>query len=187
MVKASFNSDLVFLYKQWDKMVFQHHSETGSITMMPKPPRGNQLSSYIQYLSQRKIDVLVSLLQFQEVNSFALVNEGTHCETHNIEFINFQIKDHSIPQFFLPFNQLIEKLYIDLKLGKNIAIHCYAGIGRTGLTAAALLIKSGLDVDSALIALSQTRGLRVPETIEQITWLHHHAEQLAGHQDNWRK
>lgn len=185
MNKASFNSDMVFLHKQWDKKVFQHHCETGSITMMPKPPGGEQLSSYIQFLAQRGINVLVSLLQFEEINSFSLINEGTHCETLDIEFINFQIKDHSIPQFFLPFNQLIEKLYADLKMGKNIAIHCYAGIGRTGLIAASLLIKTGLDVDSALIKLSKTRGLRVPETIEQISWLHHHAEQLAVSQSNW--
>ena len=63
--------------------------------------------------------------------------------------------------------------------GKNLAIHCYAGIGRTGLIAASILIKMGMQVDEALIKLSQTRGLRVPETIQQITWLHHHAEQLS--------
>ena len=62
---------------------------------------------------------------------------------------------------------------------KNIAIHCYAGIGRTGLIAASILIKQGMDVDTALIKLSKTRGLRVPETIGQIAWLHRHASELS--------
>ena len=179
MNKASFNSDTAFLHKHWDKQVFLHKLDKGSITMMPKPPGGMQLASYIEYLQKRDINILVSLLQFDEVSTFSLINEGSECELLDIEFINFQIKDHGVPQFFLPFNQLITKLTNDIKLGKNIAIHCYAGIGRTGLVASSILIKLGLQVDSALIQLSQCRGLKVPETIGQISWLHHHSQQLS--------
>lgn len=179
MNKVSYNSDRIFIHKQWDKQVFKHELSKGSISLMPKPPGGEQLADYIEYLQNRDVHVLVSLLQFDEVNSYSLINEGSHCKDFDIEFVNFQIKDHDVPAFFLPFNQLIEKLANDIKLDKNIAIHCYAGIGRTGITAASILIKLGLQVDSALIKLSQTRGLRVPETLEQISWLHHHAEQLC--------
>ena len=179
MSKTSYNSDRVFIHKQWDKQVFRHGLSEGSISLMPKPPGGKQLADYIDYLQNRDIHILVSLLQYDEINSFSLINEGSHCKDFGIEFINFQIKDHDVPQFFLPFNQLIDKLANDVKQGKNIAIHCYAGIGRTGLTAASILIKLGMQVDLALINLSQTRRLRVPETIDQITWLHHHAEQLC--------
>ncbi|MBL4772994.1 MAG: dual specificity protein phosphatase family protein [Alcanivoracaceae bacterium] len=182
MNNASFNADMVFLHKQWDKQVFRYNLDKGSIIMMPKPPGGEQLPHYIKYLHHRGINVLISLLQFEEVNAFSLINEGSECEKTAIEFINFQIKDHGVPQFFLPFNQLIEKLTTDISKGKNIAIHCYAGIGRTGLTSASILIKLGMQVDSALIGLSQSRGLKVPETIGQISWLHHHAQQLSTFQ-----
>ena len=178
MTDASYSSDMIFLHKQWDKGVFTYAMDSGSITMMPKPPGGSQLNAYIQYLKSRKINVLVSLLQYQEMVTHALINEGSECETASIKFINFHIKDHDTPQFFVPFNHLIHQLVNHIEKGENIAIHCYAGIGRTGLIAASILIKMGMQVDEALIKLSQVRGLRVPETIQQITWLHHHAEQL---------
>ncbi|MFK8010694.1 MAG: dual specificity protein phosphatase family protein [Marinicellaceae bacterium] len=178
MTETSGNSDLLFLHKQWDKTVFTYPLKRGSINMMPKPPGSSQLPSYIQFLKSKSIDIVVSLLQYQEIMNHALTNEGIECEEHGIEFINFPIKDHSNPQFFLPFNQLIEQLVKRIEMGKNIAIHCYAGIGRTGLVAASILIKQGMQVDEALISLSRARGLRVPETIQQITWLHHHFEEL---------
>lgn len=180
MTETSYSSDMVFLHKQWDKGVFTYNMESGSITMMPKPLGGSQLNAYIQFLKSRNINVLVSLLQYQEMVTHALINEGSECEAASIEFINFHIKDHDTPQFFIPFNHLIDQLVNHIASGKNIAIHCYAGIGRTGLIAASILIKMGLQVDEALIKLSQVRGLRVPETMQQITWLHRHAEELSN-------
>ncbi len=180
MINTSCDSEKIFLHKQWDKNLFRYGLETGSITMMPKPIGGVQLAPYIEFLKSKNIDVLISLLQFDEVNTYSLTNEGFECEAIGIEFVNFQIKDHDVPQFFVPFNQLVEKLSKDLKLGKNIAIHCYAGIGRTGMLASSLLIKQGMQVDQALICLSKARGLRVPETLPQISWLHHHNDELSN-------
>ena len=180
MSNVTINSDKIFLFKQWKKHIFQLSLENGSIIMMPKPPGGNQLKAYVEFLKSIEVDCVVSLLQQPEIEQFSLTQEGVECREQNIAFINFPIQDHSIPQFFLPFNQLIEKLSQVLNKNKTIAIHCYAGIGRTGITAASLLIKNGVQVDLALIDLSKTRGLRVPETLEQITWLHHHNEQLQG-------
>lgn len=179
MNKGSFNAETAFLHKHWSKQLYKYDLDPGSITMMPRPPGGSQLGHFIEYLSSSGIDVLVSMLQFEEAKSLSLINEGSECESHNIEFINFPIQDHNVPQFFLPFNQLVTKLANDVKHGKNIAVHCYAGIGRTGLLASSILIKLGMEVDFSLINLSQCRGLRVPETIDQITWLHHHFHQLS--------
>jgi protein-tyrosine phosphatase len=180
MPNVTINSDKVFLFKQWKKHVFQLNLENGSIIMMPKPPGGLQLKAYVEFLKSLEVDCVVSLLQQPEIEQFSLTQEGVECREQNIAFINFPIQDHSIPQFFLPFNQLIEKLSLALNKNKIIAIHCYAGIGRTGITAASLLIKNGVQVDLALMDLSKTRGLRVPETLEQITWLHRYSEQLLG-------
>ena len=180
MNNLAYNSDTAFIYKQWDKQLFKHELDNGSITMMPKPPGGKQLPSYIEYLQKKGINVLVSLLQYHEINTYSLINEGSECESRGIEFINFQVRDHDVPQFFVPFNQLIEKLAQDLKANKNIAIHCYAGIGRTGITACSVLMKLGMQVDNALIQLSQSRKLKVPETMKQISWLHHYAQQLKN-------
>lgn len=178
MINASTESEKVFLHKQWDKNLFKYPVNNGSITMMPKPLGNQQLAPYVEYLKSKEINILVSLLQYHEVSSYGLVNEGFECEANGIEFINLQIKDHDVPQFFLPFNQLAEKLVSDIKKGKNIAIHCYAGIGRTGLLTASILMKLGDQIDEALMSLSKARGIRMPETIQQITWLHRYADDL---------
>jgi len=178
MIRPSYNSDQVFLHKQWQAKIFKYPTNFGSIIMMPKPPGGPALPAFVEFLASQDINVVVSLLQYDEVNSFSLVNEHAECENKEIEFINFPIKDHDVPQFFMPFNHMIERLLERVESGKNIAVHCYAGIGRTGLVAASLLIKQGMQVDEALIELSRVRGLRVPETLPQISWLHRHAEQL---------
>ena len=64
-----------------------------------------------------------------------------------------------------------EKLDEMLRQGRNVAIHCRQGIGRSGMIAAALLVKKGTAVDSALKLISQIRGLPVPETPEQRDWV----------------
>jgi protein-tyrosine phosphatase len=128
------------------------------------------------------MDKVVSFLQINEAKSLGLEYEETELAKNQIEFINFQIKDHNVPQFILPFNQLVKVLSADLDQGKNLALHCYAGIGRTGMLAAAVLINQGESVDSALIKLSKVRGLRVPETLQQISWLHHYEDQISKSQ-----
>ena len=179
MINTSYDSEKIFLHKQWDKNLFRYDLEKGSITMMPKPAGGEQLAPYIEFLKSKGVNILVSLLQFDEVNTYSLTNEGFESEAIGIEFINFQIRDHDVPQFFVPFNQLVENLTKELNQGKNIAIHCFAGIGRTGMLASSLLIKQGAQIDQALISLSKTRGLRVPETLQQISWLHRHIDELS--------
>ena len=180
MSNVTINSDKIFLFKQWNKNIFKLNLNTGSVIMMPKPPGGVQLTTYVEFLKSLKVDCVVSLLQQTEIERFSLIQEGQQCREMNIDFIHFPIQDHNVPQFFLPYNQLIEKLLRLVNENKTIAIHCYAGIGRTGLTAASLLIKKGVQVDMALMKLSKIRGLKVPETIDQITWLHRHNEQLLG-------
>lgn len=180
MSQVTTNSDKIFMFKQWKKKIFPLKLEKGSIIMMPKPPGGVQLHAYSEFLKSINVDIVVSLLQQAEVEQFSLVQEGHFCREQCIEYINFPIQDHSIPQFFTTYNRLIGNLATSLNQGKLIAIHCYAGIGRTGLTAASLLIKNGVQVDLALMDLSKARGQRVPETLEQITWLHRHKKQLQG-------
>ncbi len=182
MNNALNNSDRIFLYKRWDKQLFTHTLDVGSISLMPKPPGGIELPEFIGFLKDKKIDILVSLLQFREVQNFGLINEASECRDQGIEFINFPIMDHDVPQFITPFNQLIEVLTLAIKNDKNIAVHCYAGIGRTGLVASSILIKLGMQVDFSLINLSRTRGTRVPETLNQISWLHRNHEHLSHFQ-----
>lgn len=63
-----------------------------------------------------------------------------------------------------------------LEEGKNVAVHCRQGIGRSGLIAAGVLMTSGLSPQQAMDAVSSSRGLAIPETPEQRSW----AQQLPA-------
>jgi len=45
------------------------------------------------------------------------------------------------------------------------------GIGRATIIAGYLLLKSGYNTEEVIVHISKIRGLRVPDTDEQITWL----------------
>lgn len=55
--------------------------------------------------------------------------------------------------------------------GKSIGIHCRAGIGRSSLIAACVMIHLGFTSSNALSLISESRQLKVPDTIEQEKWV----------------
>ena len=55
------------------------------------------------------------------------------------------------------FDQLLDELLADLAAGQRIAIHCQAGLGRTGLLAASLLVRSGTGPDDAIALVRSAR------------------------------
>src|SRR5205823_1851154 len=59
----------------------------------------------------------------------------------------------------------------ELEHGGHVAVHCRAGIGRSCLIAAAVLVTGGYSADEAWAAVGRARGLAVPETAEQRAWL----------------
>ena len=59
------------------------------------------------------------------------------------------IGDYSTPSDRKAFAALVQALAARLRAGEGVAVHCAAGIGRTGMTAQRLLIALGLDPDEA--------------------------------------
>ena len=55
------------------------------------------------------------------------------------------------------FDSLLDELLTDLAAGHRITIHCQAGLGRTGLLAASLLVRSGTSPDDAIALVRSAR------------------------------
>jgi protein-tyrosine phosphatase len=49
-------------------------------------------------------------------------------------------------------------------------VHCRAGIGRSGIAAAAVLVSLGHEPRDVFAMVSKARGVSVPDTDEQIEW-----------------
>jgi protein-tyrosine phosphatase len=69
-----------------------------------------------------------------------------------------------------------------LESGKNVAVHCRQGIGRSGLIVGGVLVAAGEEPNAALKAIEESRGLDVPETDEQRQWLTDFASWLISTQ-----
>lgn len=90
------------------------------------------------------------------------------------------IRDRGTPDSVDKFVDLVWDIKTRLDAGMGVAIHCHAGIGRSRLIAAAVLILLDENVDDAFSAISHARGFSVPDTGQQKEWLHENADTLRA-------
>lgn len=146
------------------------------LALMARPRGGEWLQDEVSAWQRAEIKLVVSLLESQEIRELELRDEGDLCAAGGIAFVHFPIADRGVPpsaQKFLPF---VSQLHTALLQGKPLAIHCRAGIGRTGLVAGCLLHLLGVPVKEIFHELSVARGLSVPDTAAQAEWV----ERFAG-------
>lgn len=142
----------------------------GTLYIMPCP-KADQLGDGLARLSQMGINKVVSLLEREEAVHLGAAMEGQLCEKLGMGFEQFPIRDRRTPKKPLQFRQLVDRLHNELNDGSNIAIHCYAGIGRTGLLAGALLLTDGMTLNNAVELMSDVRGHNMPQTQDQYEYL----------------
>ncbi len=148
----------------------------GRLALLPRPRGGDWLADEVQAWRRAGIDVVVSLLTDDEVTDLGLTHEAETCGAKGIEYRAFPVPDRGVPSSYAAPQSLARSLESKLAAGKNVGIHCRAGIGRSPLLAASLLVLAGLDPGAALERVSAARGVPVPETAEQREWLTHFAQ-----------
>ena len=110
--------------------------------------------------------MVVTLLDNIEITRLNISTFGKFLKENNIYWKHFPIQDLSVPTD----RDLFIKLLIHVKKlldgDKSVLIHCYAGLGRTGLFATTLLVSLGLE---AKVSIEHIRKIRPGsiETIEQ--------------------
>ncbi|MHC4775637.1 MAG: protein-tyrosine phosphatase family protein, partial [Planctomycetota bacterium] len=65
-----------------------------------------------------------------------LAAEPKLCADLGLEFQQFPIADHGLPESAEAFLDLIERLHAEAQRDRAIVVHCFAGIGRSTLVAA---------------------------------------------------
>jgi len=150
----------------------------GQLAIMPRPRAGDWLVDEINGLRQEGLDILVSLLTRDEIDELNLKKEPEICQAYDIEFISFPIQDRKVPSSMTKSLQLSHALLMQIQEGKKIAIHCRAGIGRSALIVASILVCSGIEPQKAYKMITQSRGLLVPDTEAQNQWLDIFAQKL---------
>jgi protein-tyrosine phosphatase len=151
----------------------------GRLAIAPRPRGGDWLEDEISSWRQAGIEVVVSLLTQDEADELDILMEQSLCRAKGIAYISFPITDRGIPSSHQATLNLVKHLEAVLAEGKTIAIHCRAGIGRSALLAASLLVSSGADPETAFRSIAAARGCPVPDTPEQREWVITFAQDLS--------
>jgi len=147
----------------------------GRFAIAARPRGGDWLSDEAHAWREAGIDILISLLENDEAAQLYLGGERQAAEAQAIAFISFPIPDRGIPPSTDETISLISRITAQLEMGKNVAVHCRQGIGRSGLFAIGTLTNSGIEANEAIRIVSSARGISVPETAEQSRWVHQFA------------
>jgi protein-tyrosine phosphatase len=156
----------------YTKIYWIHQFDNGSkLGIMPRPRGGDWLEEEIIKLKKQNIGIWVSLLEPHETNEVGLRNQASLCSKHNLTFINFPIVDRGIPEKGGRVDQLISQLALKIQNGETVVIHCRMGIGRSSIIAASILLQYGFKTEQVLQKIASARGLKVPDTEQQVQWL----------------
>jgi protein-tyrosine phosphatase len=152
----------------------------GRLAIAPRPRGGDWLQDEIQSWSSAGVALVVSALEEHEMQELDLAREPALCKASGIEDLSFPIVDRGVPSSMHRTAELVQQLDRELSAGKNLAIHCRQGLGRSPLLAACLLVTTGLDGETAFRRIQTIRGGVVPETVEQRQWVSQFARRLAA-------
>jgi protein-tyrosine phosphatase len=152
----------------------------GRIALVPRPRGGDWLEDEASAWANAGLDIIVSMLERDEIESFELGREEEFCRSNGIEFFSIPIVDRSIPVLDDKFFRLLENLKTMLLQGKSVGIHCRQSIGRAPLLAALLMSLFNIEPKEAFRQLSLARGVEVPETEEQKNLAEKFYEELSS-------
>ncbi len=143
----------------------------GKLAISARPRGGDWLEDEISGWRTAGVDAVVSLLTPQENKDLQLGEESDLAQSRGLRFLSLPVEDRGVPSSLDDALLAVENVTEMLRQGRNVAIHCRQGIGRSGIFAAAVLIKAGDKFGDALKQISEVRGVLVPETSEQREWI----------------
>jgi protein-tyrosine phosphatase len=123
----------------------------GSLWLGAMPARFESWSSFEATAQRRRLALVVCLTPRSEVAELspdyhAAIVEGTV----PFRWMNLPMRNFGVPEDTAGFRRDVREIADTLRRGEAVMLHCAAGIGRTGSTAACVLKALGLDTDEAL-------------------------------------
>lgn len=141
------------------------------LTQMPRPRAGDWLLEEIAGWQRARVNTVVSLLEPHEVSELELHDEPLFCAYYGIDFLTLPTPDAGTPHSLPQTSALVDDLVARLRRDQGVAIHCRAGIGRSGLLSACVLLRLGVPLAKVFPILSRARRLPVPDTPVQVEWV----------------
>lgn len=154
----------------------------GRIYRSPMPFRlVNETIPTLDQYKQHEIHLVVNLVTKEEAFQKAKCNLEDKYSDAGMKMIAFPIQDFDVPDS-TKLSKVIKDVVKEAQLGKNIVVHCFAGIGRTGTFLACLAVQVfGLH---GMEAINWVRKY-IPSAVEnqaQIDFVIQYGEAHANHE-----
>ncbi|MFT3764565.1 MAG: alpha/beta fold hydrolase [Minicystis sp.] len=152
----------------------------GAIGLMSAPGRGRTLAADLDALAEEHGCVaLVSLVSDHELDLLRIADLPERAAERGIRVIRFPFGDFSTPASGDEVAALTTEIVGIASQGGTVAIHCWAGLGRTGLVAACCLVALGLRSSDAIDTVRRCRP-RAVENSDQEEFVARFAAALAA-------
>ncbi len=128
------------------------------------------LSQRIQAFLDTGISLFINLIGEEEENDelgsyLPLLKSQAPDDSRAIECRRFSIPDQQIPPIELMVD-ILNTLDRGLEAGQKVYVHCWGGIGRTGIVVGCYLVRHGINAKTALCEIARlrehTRDYRYP-------------------------
>jgi protein-tyrosine phosphatase len=147
--------------------------------IVPRPRGAEWLDDDVRAWRDTGVDLVVSLLEPDEERDLGLAGESISSTANGLAFRAFPIPDRSVPHSREAVAELADEIVEALRSGKSVVVHCRQGIGRSATMVAAALVAAGVNAETAINTIRQSRGVDVPETEAQRQWISDFAAWLS--------
>ncbi len=150
------------------------------LAVSSRPQGWSELEDQVAWWKKSGVDVVVSLIEDDEAEELGLARQQETCADAGIELIRCPVPDHGIPEDREAILVAVDQVMAHLAGGRTVAAHCFAGIGRSPLFVASVLVRHGLDAGTAWDRITAARGHPLPDTDAQWQWVADLAAHIAA-------
>jgi protein-tyrosine phosphatase len=146
-------------------------ANSGSIGLCRLPGRTNALETDVGEIQKWQASHVVSLNEASEMQKHGAKDLSQLLRARQIGWWHFPIVDYGVPEIAVEaeWPKLSSDIKQALSARQNVLLHCYGGIGRSGMVALRLMIELGEEPEAALMRLRDVRPGAV-ETEAQMKW-----------------
>lgn len=127
-------------------MIEMPYSFPGRVFRSPMPFGPYDRVNIWQSYQEEEIDLVVVLTESQEYLVYSRRDLPYFYRSQGLDVLHVPVPDFGIPDDLVLWEKTLNSVAQAGKEGKNIAVHCLAGIGRTGVFLACLA-KENLEID----------------------------------------
>ncbi|GHG00013.1 protein-tyrosine-phosphatase [Deinococcus piscis] len=148
----------------------------GPSLLQPGVQHDRDLAEDFGTLRAQGMTLLVSLLEPPEYELLGITDYAEQAAAQDITVLTCPVPDRCAPHNAQAFEETVQHVLGGLLDGQHVVLHCRGGLGRAGTLAACVLVRMGLDAETAISRVRAARPGAI-ETGTQVDFIHRYAEQ----------